>query len=79
MNMIPFDNRKPLDPSGIRIGTAALTTRGMKEADMQEVGQWILRVLKSADDEAADRQGPRRSPRVRPPIPRSRHCLTDEI
>ena len=53
MNMIPFDTRKPLDPSGIRIGTAALTTRGMKEADMQNVGQWILRVLKSADDEAA--------------------------
>ena len=50
MNMIPFDSRKPLDPSGIRIGTAALTTRGMKEAEMQKVGQWILRVLKSADD-----------------------------
>ena len=53
MNMIPFDKRKPLDPSGIRIGTAALTTRGMKEAEMHEVGQWILRVLKSADDEQA--------------------------
>lgn len=53
MNMIPFDTRKPLDPSGIRIGTAALTTRGMKEADMQNVGQWILRVLKAAGDESA--------------------------
>lgn len=53
MNMIPFDQRKPLDPSGIRIGTAALTTRGMKAADMQLVGQWILRVLKAADDESA--------------------------
>jgi glycine hydroxymethyltransferase len=53
MNMIPFDTRKPLDPSGIRIGTAALTTRGMKEADMRQVGQWILRVLKSPEDEAA--------------------------
>jgi len=52
MNMIPFDSRKPLDPSGIRIGTAALTTRGMKEADMQQVGQWILRVLKAADDDS---------------------------
>lgn len=51
MNMIPFDSRKPLDPSGIRIGTAALTTRGMKEDDMQKVGQWILRVLKAADNE----------------------------
>lgn len=53
MNMIPFDTRKPLDPSGIRIGTAALTTRGMKEADMQQVGQWMLRVLKAADDDSA--------------------------
>lgn len=52
MNMIPFDSRKPLDPSGIRIGTAALTTRGMKEDDMQKVGAWILRVLKAADTDA---------------------------
>jgi glycine hydroxymethyltransferase len=52
MNMIPFDQRKPLDPSGIRIGTAAMTTRGMKAADMQNVGRWILRVLKAADDES---------------------------
>ena len=52
MNMIPFDQRKPLDPSGIRIGTAAMTTRGMKETDMQEVGKWILRVLKASDDDS---------------------------
>ncbi len=52
-NMIPFDQRKPLDPSGIRIGTAALTTRGMKEDEMKKVGAWILQVLKSADNEAA--------------------------
>jgi len=51
-NMIPYDQRKPLDPSGIRIGTAALTTRGMNEADMQRVGQWILRIL--ADPADAD-------------------------
>lgn len=51
-NMIPFDQRKPLDPSGIRIGTAALTTRGMKQDEMKKVGDWILKVLNSADDEA---------------------------
>jgi len=48
-NMIPYDPRKPLDPSGIRIGTAALTTRGMKTAEMKRVGTWILAALKSAD------------------------------
>jgi glycine hydroxymethyltransferase len=51
-NMIPYDQRKPLDPSGVRLGTAALTTRGMKEAEMQRVGQWILTVLKAADNAA---------------------------
>ncbi len=50
-NMIPYDQRKPMDPSGIRIGTAALTTRGMKEDEMKKVGAWILRVLKSPFDE----------------------------
>ncbi|RMG35151.1 MAG: serine hydroxymethyltransferase, partial [Planctomycetota bacterium] len=50
-NMIPFDERKPLDPSGIRLGTAALTTRGLKEDDMRRVGQWILRALRAADDQ----------------------------
>lgn len=51
-NMIPFDQRKPMDPSGIRIGTAALTTRGMKTDEMKQVGAWILSVLKHTDDEA---------------------------
>ena len=49
-NMIPYDQRKPLDPSGIRIGTPALTTRGMREAEMKKVGAWILQVLRGADD-----------------------------
>ncbi len=52
-NMIPYDQRKPLDPSGIRIGTAALTTRGMKNDEMKRVGAWILEVLSAVDDAAA--------------------------
>ncbi len=50
-NMIHFDQRKALDPSGIRLGTPALTTRGMKEAEMKQVGGWILQVLRAVTDE----------------------------
>ena len=44
-NAIPFDTNPPLKPSGIRIGTPALTTRGMKEAEMRHVGRWISEAL----------------------------------
>ncbi len=51
-NMIPYDPRKPLDPSGVRLGTAALTTRGMKEDEMRRVGGWVLDVLRAPEDES---------------------------
>jgi glycine hydroxymethyltransferase len=44
-NAIPFDVNPPLKPSGIRIGTPALTTRGMKETEMRQVGRWIAEAL----------------------------------
>src|SRR6202045_3623564 len=44
-NAIPFDTNPPMKPSGIRIGTPALTTRGMKEAEMRQVGRWISEAL----------------------------------
>jgi len=44
-NAIPFDTNPPMKPSGIRIGTPALTTRGMKEPEMKQVGEWISRAL----------------------------------
>jgi len=49
-NMIPYDERKPVDPSGIRLGTPALTTRGMGADEMRRIAGWILRALKSPDD-----------------------------
>jgi glycine hydroxymethyltransferase len=51
-NMIPYDERKPLDPSGVRVGTPALSTRGMGTDEMKRVGGWMLAGLKAAEDEA---------------------------
>lgn len=51
-NMIPFDPRKPMDPSGIRLGTPAITTRGAKEQDMQTIAELLDEALMSKDDES---------------------------
>ena len=50
-NSIPHDERKPWDPSGIRIGTPAITTRGMKEKDMVKISEYINRVLRDTSKE----------------------------
>lgn len=50
-NMIPDDTRSPMDPSGIRFGTPALTTRGLKEKDMEQVADFMLRALESYDND----------------------------
>jgi len=51
-NMIPFDERKPVETSGLRLGTPALTTRGLKEGDFQTIAGWIDQVLRSQGDAA---------------------------
>jgi glycine hydroxymethyltransferase len=52
-NMIPDDQRKPMDPSGVRLGTPAVTTRGMKEDDMETLGTFMLDAIAKRADETA--------------------------
>jgi len=52
-NTIPNDPRSPFDPSGIRMGTPAITTRGMKEPEMEKVAEWIDRTLSDINDDNA--------------------------
>ena len=52
-NSIPWDTNPPLKPSGIRVGTPAMTTRGMKEAEMRQIGTWIAKALEQRNDDAA--------------------------
>jgi glycine hydroxymethyltransferase len=51
-NTVPFDPRKPFDPSGIRLGSPAVTSRGMGETEMVRIAEWIDRVISAPDDEA---------------------------
>lgn len=52
-NTVPFDPRKPFDPSGVRIGTPSVATRGMRPEHMPQVAGWIDRAVSAADDDAA--------------------------
>ncbi len=52
-NAVPFDTRSPFVTSGVRIGTPATTTRGLREAEMVQVAKWIDRALNAIDDESA--------------------------
>jgi glycine hydroxymethyltransferase len=52
-NAIPYDTNPPLKPSGIRVGTPALTTRGMKEPEMRRIARWIAKALDQRNDDAA--------------------------
>src|SRR5881409_1088365 len=55
-NAIPFDTNPPMTASGIRIGTPAVTTRGMKEPEMRRIGHWIAEVLHNLDNESAQKR-----------------------
>lgn len=52
-NTIPFDTQKPFITSGIRIGSAAMTSRGLKEKEFEQIAHWIVQVLKANDEEYA--------------------------
>jgi glycine hydroxymethyltransferase len=52
-NTVPFDPRKPFDPSGVRIGTPSISTRGMQPGHMPQIASWIDRAVAAADDDAA--------------------------
>ena len=54
-NSVPYDTRKPFDPSGIRLGPPSVTSRGMGEAEMKQIAAWMDRVVSKPDDDTAAR------------------------
>lgn len=76
-NLIPFDEEKPMVTSGIRLGTPALTTRGMGEEEMEEIGDIIASVLLHPDDEEVKRQAKERVSRLCQRFPLYKGMLDD--
>jgi glycine hydroxymethyltransferase len=76
-NTVPGETRSPFVTSGIRIGTAALTTRGMREAELRQVGTWIADVLESPHDEATIRRVARAAHELCQAFPIYRETGTD--
>ena len=56
-NTVPFETRSPFVTSGVRLGTPALTTRGMKTDDMRRVGKWIVQVLQNLNNKTPSKIG----------------------
>src|SRR4051794_35866211 len=54
-NSVPYDTRKPFDPSGIRLGSPSITSRGMREAEAKQVAIWMDRVISNPSDENCDK------------------------
>jgi glycine hydroxymethyltransferase len=54
-NSVPYDSRKPFDPSGIRLGTPSVTSRGMGPAEMKLIADWMDRIIRQPTDENAEK------------------------
>jgi glycine hydroxymethyltransferase len=54
--MVPFDDRSPFVTSGIRLGTPAVTSRGMKEKDMEQIASWMDKLVSDAENETLAKQ-----------------------
>ncbi|MFB3126482.1 MAG: serine hydroxymethyltransferase, partial [Candidatus Acidiferrales bacterium] len=78
-NAIPFDELPPLKASGIRLGTPALTTRGMKEAEMDLIGNWIADVLEKLGDESVVQRTRNQVSELTARFPLYTHRLNQEV